>query len=594
MIDERQGGGDDTAGRPDAAWTRDSSRENLQLIAEGVTGIAGWGIAAIRVVREDDDLELVALAGADPGLIGKRTPLATLLAELELAERWGILHFIPHERLSDDDTGSQWVVPIVTATSQEPDAWHPLDMLLAPLYDDDGILRGTLSMDAPEDGRRPGPQKRRMLERYAEVAGRAVVYAVEREQLAQQVAMANTVKDIVRHASSQLNLIGLLKQSEQILVDGFHAMGLWVQTFGADENSAVLYSADGTPVELPPELVSIAETAAYHCWREQEASVIAPGRPVPPMLTPEQNDYILGFLETIGVYSILFAPLGAGPQCLGNLVLTRSAQDRDWSEVEASAVLDIGHDLGRAILNARTFERERALVTELQALGAYKGRLISTVAHELKNPLAAVVGHLELLVGTPGLPDQAGRSLAAMERSTGRLARTIESLLLLGKVDDPEHPLIAAPVDLKRIIAEVVDLTDVTVRTKAIDLKVAAPGETVSALGDDVELDQVVLNLISNAVKYTREGGHVDVGLRRVGEWVELTVADNGLGISEKDQAALFQEFFRSSNPEAVRQPGSGLGLAIVKRIVERHKGRIDFESTLGEGTTFRVLLPAA
>ncbi|MGI8523413.1 MAG: sensor histidine kinase, partial [Nocardioides sp.] len=231
---------------------------------------------------------------------------------------------------------------------------------------------------------------------------------------------------------------------------------------------------------------------------------------------------------------------------------------------------------------------------ELQALDAYKGRLISTVAHELKNPLAAVMGHLELLTDTEDLPPDALPSLAAMERSTGRLFRTIESLLMLSKVGDPAHPLIAAPVDLRRIILEVVDLTDVSARTKEIDLRVEAPPEIVSALGDNVELDQVVLNLVSNAVKYTREGGRVDVALREVGGWVELTVADTGLGISEKDQGALFSEFFRSSNPEAVRQPGSGLGLAIVKRIVERHQGSIEVESALGEGTTFRVLLPAA
>ena len=107
--------------------------------------------------------------------------------------------------------------------SDEPDAWDPMDMLVAPLYDGHGVLRGTLAIDEPLDGRRPDLERRRVLEKFAVLAARAVLASVERESLAEQVAMADTVKAIVRTSSAQLSLGGLLEASEQTLLEGFAA-----------------------------------------------------------------------------------------------------------------------------------------------------------------------------------------------------------------------------------------------------------------------------------------------------------------------------------------------------------------------------------
>jgi len=181
-----------------------------------------------------------------------------------------------------------------------------------------------------------------------------------------------------------------------------------------------------------------------------------------------------------------------------------------------------------------------------------------------------------------------------MERGTTRMVRVVEDLLLLSKVGDPNNPVIPAPVDLRRIIDEVVDLTSVAASRKGITLLVDAPREQLCTVGDREELDRVVANLVSNAVKYTPDHGHVTVRLAACGDEILLSCTDDGLGISAEDQDHLFAEFFRSTNPEAHAQPGTGLGLAIVLRIVQRHGGRIEVESELGRGSTFRVLLPAA
>lgn len=581
---------------PQGEWY-DASRETLQTIAEGVTQLAGFGVAVISIARDDGRLEVMAVAGSDEAreqLEGTRTPVDRLEREIEKADEWGLLRFVPHERL-DPSVGDTWGwVPDITP-SADPDAWHPLDLLIAPLYDDSGRLRGTLAIDLPEDGRRPGLARRQLLQRYAEQAGRAVITVLEREALSHKVRLAEAAREVVRHASAQLRIDRILSDIRGALMEGFSARGLWIQTIDEDgHGTGAVYSAEGVEVVLSTDMMRIAEAAARRAWDAQRVEIIERGRQFGPSISVEDGERILVFLDTIGISSLLFAPLGAGPECLGNLVLTRTEDDADWTSVEADAALDIGLDLGRAILNARNFEREHQLVEELQALDTYKSQLIATVSHELKNPLTAIMGHLEMLESSPDLTGTTRASLAAMDRGAQRMVRVVEDLLLLSKVGDPDNPVIPAPVDLRRIVDDVVDLTSVAAERKQITLSVEAPREAVLAVGDHDELDRVCANLVSNAVKYTPEGGHVTVELAACGDEILLQCTDDGLGISPEDQDHLFDEFFRSSNPDALAQPGTGLGLAIVSRIVQRHKGRIELDSTLGQGSVFRVLLPAA
>ncbi len=582
-----------------SAWSDAPSRDALQLIAEGVTDLAGFGIAAISVVRDDGKLEVMAVAGSEDArasLQGRRTPVDKLMVEIAKADEWGLMRFVPHERLDQGLVETWGWVPDMQPL-EGPDAWHPLDMLVALLHDDQGVLRGTMSIDLPTDGRRPGEAQRSVLQKYAEQAGRAVVTALEREKLAARVRLAEAARKIVRSASAsaQFSVARIIADSRDALAEGFGAAGMWMQTFDEDgHGTGAIYSADGTQVVLPPELVTVAETSARRAWATQQVEIVAAGHVPGGIVTPDDGQRVLDFLDSLGIDSLLFAPLGAGPECLGNLVLTRLRGAPDWTDVELTAALDIGHDLGRAILNARAFEREHQLVQELQALDVYKSQLIATVSHELKNPLTAILGHLEMLESAPGLADPVRSSLAAMDRGSQRLLRVVDDLLLLAKVGDPHNPMIARPVDLHRIVDDAVDLTSVVSERKHLRVRVDVPQGEVLARGDADELDRVCANLVSNAVKYTPDGGAVHLSVERVGDQVVLTCRDDGIGISADDRAQLFTEFFRSTNPEAVAQPGTGLGLAIVQRIVERHAGRIEVDSELGRGSTFRVFLPAA
>jgi signal transduction histidine kinase len=200
----------------------------LQLIAEGVTELAGFDVAAISVVR--DGMLLVAAVAGDENarreLATHRTPVDAVLAELEHAEDWGLLKFVPYERETGHLDDYSWIPDI--EVSDEPDAWHPHDLLCALLHDDAGTLRGLLSIDLPRNGRRPGLDQRRILELYASQAARAVITALERgdyaEHLAREQAVAEyraQLMDVLSH-EVQNPLTAILQNAELLLTEGHH------------------------------------------------------------------------------------------------------------------------------------------------------------------------------------------------------------------------------------------------------------------------------------------------------------------------------------------------------------------------------------
>jgi signal transduction histidine kinase len=307
---------------------------------------------------------------------------------------------------------------------------------------------------------------------------------------------------------------------------------------------------------------------------------------------PEFEEILL-FLEGIGVGSLLFVPVGAGRECLGSLVLTRALGGAEWTPAEVDAALEVGRDLGRAVLNARALDRERELVRELKALDDYKSKLIATLSHELKSPLAAMLANIEFLTESIDLEPGALDVLAAVDRGAGRLVRVVEDLLLLAKVGDPHLPLLTRPVNVLGAVEDVVNLIPLADQPR-IKVEVQGDPDGMVAMGDPAEVDILVTNLVSNAIKYSAAGSTVTVTLSRDDQWVVLSCEDQGIGISPSDRRQLFREFFRSESAEVKAQAGTGLGLTIVDRIVTRHLGRIEVESELGEGSTFRVFLPAA
>jgi GAF domain-containing protein len=474
------------------AWSRTALQDALQQIAEGVTEVAGFGVAAVSVLRESGAFEVVAVAGSDDcreTLLGNFTPLSDIEAELAVAEEWGRLRFVPHERLPEG-VALGWI------PDEEPldveNAWHPLDLLVAPLLDDDGRWRGLLAVDLPEDGLRPDEARRRTLELYAVQAGRALTSAVERQRLVEQVQLASAARTIVRKASARLNFEQIIAECQQAIVDGFGAQGMWIRIFDEADPSGRMYTAEGDEAPMTDEIVRIANQTAMRCWAEQTVGLVSRRRAtVRPALGGEDERAVMEYVEGLGMSSLLFVPLGAGAECLGNLAIARGQGQPEWTDVETDAALDIGHDLGRALANARLFEREERLVDELRQLDGYKSRLISTISHELKNPLTAIQGHLEMLDESDVQPS-VRHTLDAIGRSAGRVSRIVEDLLVLSRVENPSRPFARVPVDLQKAVESCLDVLAFQAASKHLTVSLRMPsGEPVLALGDERELDQV-------------------------------------------------------------------------------------------------------
>ncbi|WP_242498140.1 sensor histidine kinase [Nocardioides glacieisoli] len=579
----------------------------LQNIAEGVTDLVGFEVAAISIARDDHTLEMIAVAGsaeARDQLLGRRTPISDIEQELRDAEAWGDLRFVPHERMTIEADKLGWVPDL--EPSDDPERWHPLDLLLAPIYDEHGKLRGLLSVDVPHDRRRPGLVMREQLQRYAHQTRRSVLTALERAQLAEQVQLADTARRIVREVSSELSIDRIIEICQPAVATGLGAVGMWLQTFDQDDSSAdAVYGATEGEILVPEEFKVLGRGAAELLWATQEVAVVTEEQ-IPVIgglvMDVDQAQRLRDFMDTtLEASTMLFVPIGAGQKCLGNLALTRRGPKAEWTVVEQNAALEIGRDLGRAMLNARTFEREhvllaevRVLLEEVQELARYKSRLIATIAHELKNPLTAILGHVEMAQAEPTATAASTRPMSAIQRAAVRMRSTIDDLLVLAEVADPDTVLNPAAVDLVKVIVDVLDLLRVNIDEQGLDVVLDLPTKAVYAWGEAGGLFRLCVNLVSNAVKYTPRGGVITISLSHTAQGAQLTVTDTGMGISAEDQERLFEEFFRSTNREAVAIPGTGLGLAIVHRIVERHRGHIRAESNLGSGSTFAVTLPSA
>ncbi len=585
--------------RDTGPWHDTSSADALQLVAEGVATFSGFGVACILLVR-GQETECVAIAGSEAGrerLLGTRDPLSFLHGLIDVSEDWGALRFIPHERLSDE-VAAVGIVP-ETAASDDPDAWHPRDALVLPVYDDSDRLRGALLVDEPHDGRHPGPDQRRRLENYAVHARRAVLATLEREELAERIAVAGAARRVVRAAGGALSLATVLERSKIALLEGFGADELWWRLRGVPDSLTPPLSAhEGVdPPGLDLQVPMIAEAIALDAWEKQTVVVLRSGLPLVGAATADSGLQAVAeaFLARPDIGSLMVIPLGAGEECLGTVVLHRR-DGSEWTPVEASEALDIGHDLGRAVLNARSFEREQALVARLRAVDAYKNQLISTVSHELRTPLTSVVGNLELmkdLIDEDTLSPDVTRAVAATGRGARRLVHLVEDLLLLSRVADPDAAAPRQPVDLGDVIADAVALSSAEARSREVELVVASRSTRVVVPGDPSDLDRVVVNIVSNAVKYSPPGAVVRLWVEDHGHEAVVVCSDQGYGISEADQVDLFREFFRSEDPSIRRMSGTGLGLAIAHRVVQHHGGRIGLDSTLGLGTTFRVHLPS-
>ena len=220
-----------------------------------------------------------------------------------------------------------------------------------------------------------------------------------------------------------------------------------------------------------------------------------------------------------------------------------------------------------------------------------KDQFVATVSHELRTPLAAMDGWLHILLdGEPGpLNEEQHRFLTTVKRNSDRLMRLVGDLLLIGQMDAGQFSLDLGDVDIVELVGETVALFEGAAAEKRIEL-IADTGSAAVVLGDRLRLGQLLSNLVSNAIKFTPEGGQVSIRVREQDGTCQVEVTDSGIGIPAADRTHLFERFYRAST--ATGTAGSGLGLAISKAIAEAHGGTIRIADSSGSGTRVLVEIP--
>jgi PAS domain S-box-containing protein len=256
-------------------------------------------------------------------------------------------------------------------------------------------------------------------------------------------------------------------------------------------------------------------------------------------------------------------------------------------------VLDITERLQTESNREDRLLRERAARTEAERSNRQKEEFLATLSHELRNPLSAILGWSTLLGRMEDLPKPAMRAVEAIERNSKLQSQMIADLLDYAGITFGKMRLSASTVDPYTIVRESLDVVSASALSRHVDIKSSFGDERIAIEGDPSRLQQVVLNLLGNAIKFSPDGGTVEVNASRVSHQFRLVVADHGQGISADFLPHIFERFSQQDSSSSKRFGGLGLGLAIVKQIVELHAGSVEVSSDgEGLGATFSISIP--
>ena len=232
-----------------------------------------------------------------------------------------------------------------------------------------------------------------------------------------------------------------------------------------------------------------------------------------------------------------------------------------------------------------------SMMDRLESSFSQMRQFSSDASHELRTPLTVLKGQSELTLGKERKPKEYQEVISSNLEEIQYMSKVLEDLFMLSKSDENQIALDYESVDLKLLIEEICRHAQIIASEKNIKI-ITAYIERIQVYGDPVRLRQMIWNVIVNGIKYTQPDGEVTISLQEKKDIALITIQDNGIGISNSDLPLIFNRFYRVDKARSREEGGTGLGLSICKFIVDAHKGSIDIESTLGEGTKFKIKLP--
>lgn len=569
--------------------------ENLARLT--VPALADWCV--IDIVEEEGRLNRLAMAHGDPA----KMPLLE-----ELKRRYPL-----------DETSTAPVMQVLAGG--EAKLWDNIDMeqVRSHSLDSDqfdllrqlgtqtmiavpmvarGTMLGAITLVCGDSGRRYTQDDLTL----ADALARRAALAVDNARLYRNAQVSQAEASDLAGRSTFLaevsRMLGMLLEDETALLDVAQLVADffcdWCMIDLVQDNGYVQRIAVYANVEAEE-----ARTQPYDArgWTMEVASLVAEvirtGRPeFYPELPDARVATLLADIQarppTPGVrpQSVLMVPLRARARILGALTCISARPEHRYTLADLTLAEDLANRVALAVESTRLYR-------ELQAAVRVRDEFLSIASHELKTPLTSLLGYARLLRSLGQrytLTEREQRGVRTIGEQADRLNKLINALLDISRIHTGRLSIEHQPMDLVTLLQRVVEESQVMLERHTITLQY--PTQPVMIEGDMLRLQQVVQNLIDNAIKYSPAGGEIGVGLMPDSTWACIEVTDHGIGIPEEARTRLFQPFYRAANalPQAIS--GTGIGLYVVKEIVTLHGGEVDVRSEEGVGSTFIVRLP--
>lgn len=415
---------------------------------------------------------------------------------------------------------------------------------------------------------------------------------------------AERLRERLRKVSSAVRATHDPHVISDLLVKGFG------ETFGADRVLFTTFDDDRVPRIAAqwhrPGIAPIADGLGIHeasahrvadrLW--SEAEVLAVDDHHIHEWSPEDQG-LEAWTQQMRPWASAFVPVGEGKSSLGVIWIAQLDEPRVWTRTEISLIQHVAGNVAYGLIQSHLMSAQQQVVKQLRQLDQAKTDFLATVNHELRTPLTSISAYLDMIqdgVGGP-VPPEVDRMLDIIVRNSERLRRLIEDMLTVSRQDYEGANLHLAPVQLGHTLQIVTVALRPLAELGDVSISLELDDGDPAIIADEVQLEQVFTNLVSNAIKFTPGGGRIVVSCRiepmTDGEpGVNVRVRDTGVGIPAEEIPHLFTRFFRASNATSTAVPGSGLGLAIAYDIVKAHRGYLAVSSELGTGTTISVQLP--
>jgi signal transduction histidine kinase len=552
----------------------------LNQILESAIEILNCEAGTLFVVDEETGelvFEVVAGPVADQ-LTGRRLPPGTGHAGRAAQSRKPVI-------VNEVRTTEEW-----NRDSDQETGFHTQDLLIVPIIISDRVV-GVVEVINRKDKISFKKDDLELLSAFTSQAAVALenarLYTLTDQQLAARVDELSVMQRIDRELNDSLDIT----RSMEITLDwAVRQSGAEAGLVGIVENEGVRIMADRgyheelipyrdtwLPLDLPGLRDAVEKERTQRLYKED----------------PDINQNSIGLLTD--TKSQVVIPIRREEDVIG-LLLLETLQDNTWSDDTHAFLSRLTDHAAIAIANAQLF-------SQVQSADLAKTEFVSQVSHELKNPMTSVRGYTDLLIsGAVGEVSEAQQNfLSTVRANILRMTTIVEDLADITRIESGNLRLEFNSVDIGNVVSEVDRAQRRDIEEKGQSLRIDIPKDLPAVWGDRTRLLQILINLVSNASKYTPEGGGINIQAEQTpNHWdpdgtsdvVLITVQDEGIGITEQDQVKVFSKFFRSDDPKAREAPGTGLGLNITRNLVELQGGKIWFDSEYGKGTTFYFTIP--